>query len=376
MMHLNCVDLFSGAGGLSAGFRKAGFDVIASLESVPVYSNTHAANFPGCRSVTASAENLSPEEFAEKAGIENHVDVLIGGPPCQTFSTIGAPKIRHVTGTDVRSDPRNYLFQSYLDYVSYFRPHVFVMENVPQLRTKYNGVLFSRLLEVAADLGYELHVSVLNAVEYGVPQNRRRLIIVGTTRGATFSFPKPAFGSPSSAGEGQPFRTVRDALEDLPAIYDGCRLGLLPYRKPAGGAYQAELRSASGMVGNNVCRVSNSRAKEIFSHMGPGDRYMDLPPHVRRILPFREDIFHDRLKRLALDEPSWTVLAHIGMDGYMYIHPSEDRTLSVREAARLQSFDDDFVFTGNMREQYIQVGNAVPPLMGAKIAAQVKRSIS
>ena len=110
--------------------------------------------------------------------------------------------------------------------------------------------------------------------------------------------------------------------------------------------------------------------------MKQGAKYMDLHPEVRKILPFREDIFHDRLKRLISDKPSWTVLAHIGMDGYMYIHPSEDRTLSVREAARLQSFDDDFVFHGNMREQYVQIGNAVPPMLAFALGNSIKESLA
>ena len=117
--------------------------------------------------------------------------------------------------------------------------------------------------------------------------------------------------------------------------------------------------------------MSNDRAKAIFKHMRQGDRYMDLAPDVRKILPFREDIFHDRLKRLRNDQPSWTVLAHIGMDGYMYIHPTENRTLSVREAARIQSFPDSFRFVGNMREQYIQVGNAVPVMLANSLANSV-----
>ncbi len=132
------------------------------------------------------------------------------------------------------------------------------------------------------------------------------------------------------------------------------------------------LRNKSGVVDNNICRMSNDRAKRVFKHMKQGDKYMDLPKEVRSILPFREDIFKDRLKRLVLDNPSWTVLAHIGMDGYMYIHPTEIRTLSVREAARIQSYPDSFVFTGNMREQYIQVGNSVPPLLARSLAKQVR----
>ena len=129
-------------------------------------------------------------------------------------------------------------------------------------------------------------------------------------------------------------------------------------------------------VMNNICRMSNERAKKVFSHMKQGDIYMDLPKKIRNILPFREDIFKDRLKRLVFDKPSWTILAHIGMDGYMYIHPSELRTLSVREAARIQSFPDDFVFVGNQQETYVQVGNAVPVLLAEQVAKEVLNTLS
>jgi DNA (cytosine-5)-methyltransferase 1 len=121
--------------------------------------------------------------------------------------------------------------------------------------------------------------------------------------------------------------------------------------------------------------MSNDRAKRVFDHMKQGDIYMDLPKEVRQILPFREDIFKDRLKRLISDEPSWTVIAHIGMDGYMYIHPTECRTLSVREAARIQSFPDNFEFIGNQQETYVQVGNAVPPILAQAIAESVNNCL-
>lgn len=377
-MQPTCVDLFAGAGGMSQGFKSAGFQIVGALEAVGVYSRTHELNFPDCATLTGNAEATPPEAFKERAGLTYAPDVLIGGPPCQTFSTIGRAKIRHVKGGCDQEDPRNYLFQTFMEYVRFFRPSVFVMENVPQLKTKYNGRLFDNLINLASTNGYEIHISVLNASDFGVPQNRKRLFIVGCAKGVTFSFPDTNRADdqlsllvPPELG----LRTVREALEDLPLIPDGARLGLLPYSRPARTGYQHEVRSGSGLVGNNVCRVSNERAKRVFAHMKPGDRYMDLPPEVRRILPFREDIFHDRLKRLKPDEPSWTVLAHIGMDGYMYIHPWEDRTLSVREAARLQSFPDDFTFVGNMREQYVQVGNAVPPMLSAALARQVRRSL-
>lgn len=372
-----CIDLFAGAGGLSAGFRDAGFEIGAALESISRFSQTHALNFPDCKTVTADANDLPPEAFAEKVSLPRRPQVIIGGPPCQTFSTIGQAKIRHLNGCD-KTDPRNYLFQRYLDYVNYFQPDIFVMENVPQLKTKFGGSLFEKLVDFSSSLGYNIKFSILNAVEFGVPQQRKRLFIVGCKPGMEFEFPNSLFCDgqlDQLRPSGLKARTVGEALEDLPAIYDGCRLGELPYAKDARTDYQSEVRSPRGLVGNNICRVSNPRAKAVFRRMRQGDRYMDLDPEVRKILPFREDIFHDRLKRLREDEPSWTVLAHIGMDGYMYIHPWEDRTLSVREAARLQSFHDEFKFVGNMREQYVQVGNAVPPLLASKIASSVMAAI-
>jgi len=130
-------------------------------------------------------------------------------------------------------------------------------------------------------------------------------------------------------------------------------------------------KKTNGTVKNNICRMTNDRAKKVFKEMKQGSKYMDLPKDIRRILPFREDIFADRLKRLINNKPSWTVIAHIGMDGYMYIHPTETRTLSVREAARLQSFPDDFVFLGTQMETYHQVGNAVPVLLAEAVAKSI-----
>jgi DNA (cytosine-5)-methyltransferase 1 len=372
-----CIDLFAGAGGLSAGFRDAGFEIGAALESVSRYSQTHELNFPNCKSIAADASELPPKIFSERVSLGRRPEVIIGGPPCQTFSTIGRAKIRHVNGGD-KSDPRTYLFHHYLSYVKFFQPDIFLMENVPQLKTRFGGALFERLIDLSSSYGYEIQFAILNAVEHGVPQNRKRLFIVGHKNGINFKFPEPLFDDGQLdllRPNGPSVRTVGEALEDLPVIYDGCRLGELPYSKEARTEYQSQVRSTRSVVGNNICRVSNERAKCVFKQMRQGDRYMDLSPEVRKILPFREDIFHDRLKRLKSDEPAWTVLAHIGMDGYMYIHPWEDRTLSVREAARLQSFHDDFTFVGNMREQYIQVGNAVPPLLASRVASSVKAAL-
>lgn len=381
------LDLFAGAGGLSAGFSSAGFEIVGAIEKIAIYCKTHEVNFPQSKTVCADMAEMLPGKFESITNIrEGDIDVVIGGPPCQSFSTIGTPKINFISKNDGLTDPRNYLFKPYLDFVKYYKPSIFVMENVPALQTKYKGALFTHLLEEVDKLGYTPHVAVLNASDYGVPQIRRRLIIIGTRNNLQFKFPKPSHGLniierqqnlyEEEVALLRPINLVSDALTDLPQIYDGCREDQLPYKNKLNlTEYQLTMRESVGMVRNNICRMSNERAKKVFSYMKQGDRYMDLPKEVRQILPFREDIFHDRLKRLRLDSPSWTVLAHIGMDGYMYIHPTEDRTLSVREAARLQSFHDSFIFVGNMREQYIQVGNAVPPLLAQAIANSIKTSL-
>lgn len=383
-MSLKCIDLFSGAGGFSVGLKKAGFNIVGAVEVTEIYAKTHAINFPEAKTISKDIRLIQPKEFANFMGIKKGtVDLVAGGPPCQTFSSIGSAKIRSIQG-DSMKDHRNYLFENFFDYVAYFKPPVFIMENVPTLKTRAGGVIFQQILDIADSLGYKCQVNVLNAVEYGVPQTRKRLFIVGTRNGAKFVFPQPThvlnseLVSLSSIVAGlKAATTVHDAISDLPTIQDGARFDLLPYsRFEQLTDYQMKLRNNDGLVGNNVCRVSNDRAKKLFPHMSQGQKYMDLDPEVRKILPFREDIFHDRLKRLSLTKPSWTVLAHIGMDGYMYIHPTENRTLSVREAARIQSFPDWFKFVGNMREQYIQVGNAVPPLLANALAKNLYKALN
>lgn len=388
------LDLFCGAGGLSLGFQNAGFEIIAAAESNAIYSKTHKLNFPSSKIYTCDIAASPPEKYAKIFNFKkSDIDVIIGGPPCQPFSNIGTPKINSLSEKGKKSsDTRKYLFEPYLDYVDYFRPSIFLMENVPQLVTKEGGKLFARIISRIEQMGYAPSWTILNSVSYGVPQNRKRLFIVGINSSVkrinhTFTFPLPTHGQAIDLTKIfrnqidanfkfdnlQKASTVLDALEDLPKIVDGCRDGELPYSKnKALTKYQVSMRRSDGQVGGNICRVSNERAKKIFMHMSPGQKYMDLPPKIRKILPFREDIFHDRLKRLDPQKPSWTVLAHIGMDGYMYIHPWENRTLSVREAARIQSFPDTFEFCGNMREQYIQVGNAVPPLLAEAIALRIK----
>ncbi len=394
----NFIDLFCGAGGFAKGFEMTRkFKCIGGIDNKSSAIETHKFNFKDSISICDDIRNVPPQEF-EKLLNGQKVDLIIGGPPCPTFSTIGHAKIQSVykehIDKDITNDPRNDLFLDFFSYVDYFRPKMFVMENVPQFLTKYKGATFNAVKEIIKrDLPeYDLveEVKVLNSVNYGVPQNRRRMILVGYLKGINFKYPEITHwfkegkfninpnNTDIDAAKLEKHISVKSAISDLPKITDNWRVSEVEYSKQEGlDSYQKLMRKNSGTtVKNNICRLTNERAKIVFSHMHQGCIYMDLPPEIRKVLPFREDIFKDRLKRLVEENPSWTVLAHIGMDGYMYIHPTEDRTLSVREAARIQSFPDDFVFIGNQQETYMQVGNAVPPLMAMKIAESVFESLN
>lgn len=386
------IDLFCGAGGFAKGFEMSGkFQCIGGIDNKKAAVETHKLNFKNSVSVHADIRELPPQEFHKLIG-DQSVDIIIGGPPCPTFSTIGHAKIQSVNkdkGECITEDPRNILFMDYLEYVKYFKPKMFIMENVPQFLTKYKGATFNEVKRIIEKDLPEYHiveeVKVLNSVNYGVPQNRRRMILVGHLKNYSFHYPQITHwfkGSnfnidPNSENtepkQLQPHVNVESAISDLPSITDNWRVSECKYSKNNNlDTYQKLMRKNNGAtVANNICRMTNDRAKKVFSYMKQGDIYMDLPKEVRQILPFREDIFKDRLKRLVLKNPSWTILAHIGMDGYMYIHPTELRTLSVREAARIQSFPDDFVFVGNQQDTYVQVGNAVPPIMAKAIAESV-----
>jgi DNA (cytosine-5)-methyltransferase 1 len=387
-MSYNFIDLFCGAGGFSKGFELAGFTCVGAIDNVPTTVETHQLNHPESVSICDDIRNISPEEFHKRIGFKK-VDVIIGGPPCPTFSTIGHAKIQSINkerNSDITEDPRNTLFLEYLKYVDYFRPEIFIIENVPNFMTKYKGRVFNTALEIIDTIGdgiYEVHkpVQVLNSVYYGVPQTRKRMFLVAHKKERNYQYPEPThfYDQPNGERDGlKKFVDIHSAISDLPKITDNWRISEVEYSRSDNlTEFQQIMREnhPKDTVSNNICRMTNDRAKQVFSHMKQGQKYMDLPPEVRRILPFREDIFHDRLKRLILDQPSWTVIAHIGMDGYMYIHPTELRTLSVREAARIQSFPDDFVFIGNQQQTYVQVGNAVPPLLGRALAESVRHSL-
>jgi DNA (cytosine-5)-methyltransferase 1 len=258
------------------------------------------------------------------------------------------------------------------------------MENVPNFMTKYEGKIFRQTIDRVRELGYHItgeRVMVLNSANYGVPQKRKRMFLIGHKKGYRFDYPKITHDEKGENlfKDAKNFVDVRSAISDLPKITDNPnKIDKMEYSKFKGlNPFQILMRkkNRSTTVRNNVCRLTNERAIKVFSHMKQGSKYDDLPKRVKNILGYRDDIFKDRLKRLSYSEPSWTVVAHLGMDGYMFIHPDEPRTISVREAARLQSFPDDFVFIGNLSETYHMVGNAVPVLMAKQLGKELVKMV-
>lgn len=373
---LNVIDLFCGAGGSSSGFKLAGFNLVGALDINEAAAKTHEFNFPECKTVVGDITVISPSEFDYMIG-KKKVDVVIGSPPCQTFSSLSQGKIKSL-GKDIKLDIRNYFYKNYLDYVTYFKPKVFLMENVPGFQTKYKGEIFNDLLEYIREFlpEYEVKHTILDAKEFSVPQSRRRLFVCGYLKELDFCFPTQNY---EFCEEGKNYVSVLEAFSDLPKITDDWRLDAVPYSSLESNKYQKIMRNGYDFVANNICRVSNEKAKELFDKLLPGQRYTDLSSErkseVSLFDTFNSSVIMGRCHRLPLYEYAWTVIAHIGMDGYEYIHPTECRTISVREAARLQSFTDDFIFIGNMREQYVQIGNAVPPLLSYAIAENIKSAI-
>jgi DNA (cytosine-5)-methyltransferase 1 len=260
--------------------------------------------------------------------------------------------------------------------VAYFGPKVAVMENVPGMLSHDGNNVAESVAESLQKIGYTTTWALLDASDFGVPQVRKRLIFVGVRKDLklTFEFPKTVSDRGTRI---YPRRTVRDAIRDLPIIRSGSQNWIRPYvAKPTPSSYAYRMRRDvdHDTVFDHVCRTHNTDDLEAFRLLREGGLYRDLPKRLKR---YREDIFDDKYKKLYWDEPSWCVTAHLSKDCYTHIHPSQARTISVREAARLQSFPDSFYFGGSMGNKFQMIGNAVPPLMaeciGTAVADQIFR---
>ncbi len=378
------LDLFAGAGGLTLGFSWAGFRTLVGIDHERAAIETLDVNF-GHLALTALLRDLAaygPTHLRRdlaSLGVPQSFDIVVGGPPCQGWSQVGRGKLRTLREADTRrkttgADPRNELYKQFLRYVKDFQPKVAVMENVPGMLSHDGNNVAAIVASALEECGYTVSWKLLDAADLGVPQHRERLFFVGVRRdlGITFQFP------PTTDAAGKrlfPDITVWQAIGDLPRIPNGSREWVRPY--PAAkkrSAYAARMREHADptTVFDHVCRTQNDQDLEAFRFLKQGGWYRDLPTRLKR---YRDDIFEDKYKKLYQHKPSWCVTAHLSKDCYTHIHPTQARTISIREAARLQSFPDAFYFAGNMGDKFSLIGNAVAPIVAERIAIAIREQV-
>lgn len=343
-MRPKVIDLFAGVGGMSLGFEKQGFDVVLANEYDKSIADSYIKNHKNTKMVCGDITELDLNDTFGK--YKGKVDVVIGGPPCQGFSQKGQRKTIH--------DERNYLFKYYVDVVKLVNPTYFVMENVPNLLTAQGGMFKDEIIELFNSIGYSLKVGILNAADYGVPQNRRRAVIIGKLNDEAPNLPLPQ----------KEKITIWDAISDLAFLESGEGEVEQEYVNASQSEYQKLLRISSKRLYNHVATKHSEIALE---------RLELIPPNAgKEVLPkehLTKSVYSGTWTRMRKDEISVTITTRFDTPSSgKFTHPYLNRAITVREAARIQSFPDDFCFWGNKGSQMKQVGNAVPPLLSAAIA--------
>lgn len=363
------IDLFAGAGGLSLGFEQAGFDIRYAIEHDKFAAETYKQNRKNKNLIvdTRKIQSIPPNEILKKLKIKKgELDIVIGGPPCQGFSTSNM-KTRNL------NNPNNHMVFNFVEFVKKLAPKWFVMENVAGLNTFESGLIKKHLIEMFTSVGYSTESLVLNAVNFGVPQNRNRIFFIGNREGISMDFIKGILNKRIEKA-----CTIKDAISDLPKLKNGHNICAMSYnkRKKKLSEYQLMLRgSTNGKVSNNLVSRNTKLVLKRYEHIKQGENIIDLArnkPHLVSNYKKVENCHHWIYLRLNCKKPSVT------LNNYrknMLIHPTENRGLSVREAARLQSIPDDYVFYGLLSSQQQQVANAVPPLLAFNLAKTLKLEV-
>lgn len=384
---LTMLDLFAGAGGLSEGLSEAGFHSLFASEIVPVYAETYKKNHPSAKVLTADIRTLDAEQIREELGLQKgELDLLAGGPPCQGFS-INAP-VRSVL------DQRNHLFKEYLRFVDAFQPRAVLIENVPGLVSFEHGATLHAILDSLAELGYGADVRILGAAYYGVPQMRWRTIIIGVrgTELPTMAFPEPIYHAPirpnfTTTFDGQVlvkypseiassrFTTVQEAIGDLPPLKAGEKGATVKeYLCAPVCDYQRRLRIGTSGVYNHEAPKLSKINLERLKYIKPGGNWTDIPDDMlpKGMQLARKSDHTKRYGRVEPDGLASTILTKCDPHWGAFFHYEQERSFTVREAARIQSFPDHYIFTGTQAEQFAQVGNAVPPLLAEAVGLAIK----
>lgn len=351
------IDLFAGAGGLSYGLSRAGFNIKLGIDIDPNCATTLSKNHNNIKVIVSNIRSVEPLKVMKEAGIRRgDLTIVAGGPPCRGFSQSNRR-------TRSLNNPLNNLYKQFFKFVKELRPTIFLLENVEGLRTLHHGTVLQSILRLGEKYGYYVHWNVVNAEDYGVPQRRKRIVFIGTLVKTT----RALFGVKK-----REVTTVRQAIDDLPVLKNGNKVDLLDYSRSNNlSENQKRMREGNGRkVRNNLVTKNNSLVLERYKYIPQGGNWSDIPDHLmynyKNLSNCHRWIYH----RLKWDEPS---VAISNFRKNMLIHPEQDRGLSVREAARLQTFPDHYVFYGPLGSQQQQVANAVPPLLAQKIGENISK---
>lgn len=394
MRNFNFIDLFAGCGGLSEGFYRMGYKALAHVEINPTACQTLRTRmkYYGYENYEDAVleMDITRDDVIDRINdvVKNEkVDIIIGGPPCQAYSSLGRAK----DGNAMQNDPRNFLFESYVKVLNHYSPKFFVFENVTGILTaKINGKhIINTIIEALSEnykVKFDPKMMVLNSANYGVPQIRKRVIIVGVRKdisinpeeiydGIIKTHYDPEMTEKDASGL-KKYVTVRDAIEELPVIHPGEGKPIVEFHSKRNNEFLRKIRTEDDRIlRDHVARNHNEKDIERYVAMSKNNwTFQDM-------LEKREDLRHEKQRVFGnsytvqwWDLPSKTIIAHLYKDGNQFIHPDykQGRTFSVREAARIQSFPDNFVFEGPRTEQFKQIGNAVPPLLAEAIAKCIK----
>lgn len=383
---LTTLDLFCGAGGITEGFRQAGYKCLYGNDCMSGAIQTFSENHPDVQCDERDIKEVNPNSVRQKLGIKKkELDVLVGGPPCQGFS-INAPG-------RFLNDPRNRLFKDYIRFIEEFKPKTFLFENVPGLLSLGDGKVFKQIINELEEQGYHVTYKILFAAHYGVPQERWRLILLGS-RFSEVSPPEPthyALGRANfrggrtltfSLGERDkqllmPRVTVHEAIGDLPVLKMGEGGETIDYAVPAHSKYATMMRNPEGVTYNHFAAKLAKQNAERMKYIKPGGSWRDIPHELlpKGMQRARKSDHTKRYGRLHNEGLSSTIMTKCDPHWGAVFLPDQDRSLTVREAARFQSFPDSYRFLGSRVSQYEQVGNAVPVIMAKVIAQRLRAHI-
>ena len=353
---------------MSFGLHSEGFSVLAGVDTWKPALNTFALNHPGAAPIQADLTEFHPDDLTRHVPLlgRNGLDCIIGGPPCQGFSKNVPAAYRFL------EDPRNQLFREYLRFVDAFRPRFVVMENVAEIYNAYAGQVRDEVVEKLEDFGYKVAVRVLQSEDYGIPQRRRRCFFIASNTGIRPSFPSPTHRVKEAMplfGKAPKHTSAWAAISDLPVLQNGDGYEPMDYSMPPLNDYQRLMRKDSTQLWDHITRRLRQTQFERINCIAAGEGIKDLPAHLRP-----KSGYSGAYGRLDYEMVAPTITRWVFHPGSgRFSHPREARLLTIREAARLQSFSDLFRFTGSYTQKAGQVGNAVPPMLMRSLASEIKR---